>query len=73
MTPDLLTLFGQFGPLGLMVWYLVWREKNVAKEMAERDRARAEADKARAEADMALAGSLSALTVTIHSLGPRSA
>lgn len=25
-SPDLLQLAGQFGPLGLMVGYLIWRE-----------------------------------------------
>lgn len=64
MTPELLTAFGQFGPLGLMIWYLVWREKDVSAK-------RREADVARASADIELAKALAALTVTIQHLDQR--
>ncbi len=64
MTPELVTAFGQFGPLGLMIAYLVWRERAVSGE-------RKEADVARAAADIELAKSLSALTVTIQHLDQR--
>lgn len=59
MTADLVTAFGQFGPLGLMILYLVW-EKKGERELGVK----------RAEADKALAGSLAALTVMIqHAFG----
>lgn len=64
MTPELVTAFGQFGPLGLMILYLVWREKDIAK-------VRRETDTARSTADIELAKSLSALTVTIQHLDQR--
>ncbi|WP_260581212.1 hypothetical protein [Sphingopyxis sp. PET50] len=64
MTPEVITAFGQFGPLGLMIAYLVWREKDVSAK-------RREADVARAAADIELAKSLSALTVTIQHLDQR--
>lgn len=59
MTPELITAFGQFGPLGLMIMYLMWREKAGAEKRGQIERERAEADKA-------LAAALSALTVTIQ-------
>ena len=64
MTPELVAAFGQFGPLGLMIGYLVWRERAGAEKRAEIDRERVESDKA-------LAASLSALTVTIQHLDQR--
>lgn len=64
MNPELVAAFGQFGPLGLMIGYLVWREKAGAEKRGEIERERAEADKA-------LATSLAALTVTIQHLDQR--
>lgn len=64
MTPELWTLFGQFGPLGLFIAYLVWRESKGDKE-------RAGIDKERTESDKALAAALMALTVTIQHLETR--
>lgn len=61
MTPELITAFGQFGPLGLMIGYLIWREKAGAEK-------RGQIERERAEADRALATSLSALVVTIQHL-----
>ncbi len=58
---DLLTLAGQFGPMGLLVAYLVWRElRSEGKRMAY--------DQARLEADRALASSLGALKAVIERL-----
>ncbi|MFN3819958.1 hypothetical protein [Blastomonas sp.] len=71
MTPELIAMFGQFGPLGLMIGYLVWRENKVAAQIAERDLARAKADEARAESDKALSGSLSAVAVTVQNFDQR--
>lgn len=64
MTPEALQLFGQFGPLGLMIGYLVWRESRVTD-------ARQQVEKERTESDKALAAALSALTVTIQHLEQR--
>lgn len=64
MTPDIATAFGQFGPLGLMIGYLVWREKTGA------DR-RNEIEEKRVEADKLLASALTALTVTVASFESR--
>ncbi len=71
MTPELLAVAGQFGPLGLIIAYLVWREKAGAEKRGEIERERVEADKTRAEADKALAGALAALTVMIQHLDQR--
>lgn len=71
MTPELLAAFGQFGPLGLVIGYLIWRERVGAEKRGEIERERAEADKVRAEADKALAAALAALTVMIQHLDQR--
>lgn len=63
MTPELIAAFGQFGPLGLMIGYLVWRESKERAAATQRDLAQAEANKE-------LAGALSALTVTIQNTLP---
>ena len=64
MTPELLAAFGQFGPLGLMIGYLVWRDMRGAEKRGQIERERTESDKA-------LAAALSALTVTIQHLEQR--
>lgn len=64
MSPELLTTFGQFGPLGLMIAYLIWRESVGAEKRGALERERAESDKA-------LAAALAALTVTIQHLEQR--
>ena len=60
-TADILGLAGQFGPMGLFVAYLVWREQRTAKLSFDYNHARLEADKA-------LASSLGALTAVIQRL-----
>ena len=64
MTPELLTVLGQFGPMGLAVAYLIWRESTLEKGRRAVERERTESDKA-------LAGALSALTITIQHLEQR--
>ncbi|WP_303763845.1 hypothetical protein [Sphingobium yanoikuyae] len=59
------TLLGQFGPLGLMIAYLIW-------DKSRKDDERDKIQKERTEADKALAASLAALTVTIQHLAQRS-
>jgi hypothetical protein len=58
---DMLALAGQFGPMGLFVAYLIWREQRTAG-------AAMEYNKARLEADRALASSLGALKAVIERL-----
>jgi hypothetical protein len=58
---DILSLAGQFGPMGLFVAYLVWREQRTAHIALTYNNARLEADKA-------LASSLGALTAVIQRL-----
>ncbi|PTD19889.1 hypothetical protein CV103_11920 [Sphingomonas fennica] len=60
----MITAFGQFGPLGLMIWYLVWRERTGAEKRDQIERERIESDKA-------LASALTALTVTINNMDRR--
>lgn len=64
MTPEVWTLMGQFGPLGLMIGYLVYSD-------TRKDASRSQIDKERTESDKALAAALSALTVTIQHLETR--
>jgi len=64
MTPELVTAFGQFGSMGLMCLYLVWREVRGAEK-------RGQIEKERTESDKALAAALAALTVTIQHLEAR--
>ena len=71
MTPEFLDIFTQFGPLGLMIGYLVWRERVGAEKRGEVERERADAEKARAAADVELARALTALTVTIQHIDRR--
>ena len=58
---DVLGYAGQFGPMGLFVGYLVWREQRGAATALAYNQARLEADKA-------LASSLGALTAVIQRL-----
>lgn len=64
VTPELITAFGQFGSMGLMVLYLVWREKTGAEK-------RGQVELARAASDIELAKALTALTVTIQHIDRR--
>lgn len=71
MSPEAIGIFAQFGPLGLMIGYLVWRE-NVANGKREAlEKERLEVQRERTESDKALAAALAALTVTIQHLEQR--
>lgn len=59
MGPEFVAAFGQFGPLGLMIAYLVWRERAGAEQRNQIDRERIETDKA-------MVSAVTALTVTIQ-------
>lgn len=72
MSPEHFIALGQaFGPMGLMVAYLVWREKAGAEKRGDIERERAESEKARAASDIELARALTALTVTIQHIDQR--
>lgn len=58
---SILSLAGQFGPMGLFVGYLIWREQRTASAAMTYNHARLEADRA-------LASSLGALTAVIQRL-----
>jgi hypothetical protein len=60
MTPELLAIFAQFGPLGLLIAYLVW-DKNEQRKV----------DRERSQSDISLTQALTALTVTISHLAQR--
>lgn len=65
-TPDVLTLAAQFGPMGLMVGYLIWREtmeRRDARQTTEQER---ELARERIAADLELARAMTLLTVTIQ-------
>ncbi|KPF76719.1 hypothetical protein IP68_02145 [Blastomonas sp. AAP25] len=71
MTPEALALFGQFGFPGLLIGYLIWRDKNQTEKAAELERLRSEENKLRTEADKALATALAGLTITIQNFDQR--
>jgi len=52
MAPELLSIFAQFGPLGLLIAYLMWDRITFSRQQIETDRA--------------LTAALTALTVTIR-------
>jgi len=56
---EILALAGQFGPMGLFVAYLIWREQRM-------DARRMTYDQARLECDKALAASLATLSAVIQ-------
>lgn len=54
----ILQLAGQFGPMGLLVAYLIWRDLR-AERLAEK----------RIEVDKELAGTLAVLSASVNSIG----
>lgn len=52
---DLIALAKLFGPIGLFIGYLIWREIRCEKATAERERLNRDAEKERAHEDRALA------------------
>jgi hypothetical protein len=69
VVPDVataLTLAGQFGPMGLMVGYLVWREPGDRKDRREHAERERDLARERINADLELARAMTLLTVTIQ-------
>lgn len=62
----MLQLAGQFGPMGLLVAYLIWREMRDDRRRRELASERCEIDKADIAAREKLAASLSALSTIIQ-------
>lgn len=65
-TADVLTLAAQFGPMGLMVGYLVWRETAERKDARIKAEKEHELARARINSDLELARAMTLLTVTIQ-------
>jgi len=65
-TADLLQLAQAFGPAGVFVFYLIWREGSERKERIAREAARIELDKAEVASRERLASSLTALSMVIQ-------
>lgn len=63
---DTLSLAGQFGPMGLMVGYLIWDKARLDKKWREHEDARIKQDQARVEADKAMAQAMTALSIAIR-------
>lgn len=63
---QLLALAAQFGPMGLLVAYLIWRESCDRKERKEQGGARAERDERDIASREKLASSLTALSMVIQ-------
>lgn len=60
-----LQLAGQFGPMGLLVAYVIWDKSRLDAKWREHEDKRLKADEARTEADKGLALALQALTLAI--------
>lgn len=71
MSPEIITAFTQFGPLGLMIGYLMWRETVANSKREALERERLVVIKERTESDRALTTALTALTVTIGHIEQR--
>lgn len=67
----ILALAGQFGPMGLMVAYVVWDKSRLDAKWREHEEKRLKQDEARTEADKGLALALQGLTIAITAMGGR--
>lgn len=65
---QILGLAGQFGPMGLFVGYLVYREQRGDKWLHQHEEKQLASEMATAEANKSLAASLGALTAVIQRL-----
>lgn len=54
-----------FGPLGLLILYLIWKETRDRKDRLDREHIQIEYDRERLEADKKMASTLAALTAAI--------
>lgn len=65
---QVLGLAGQFGPMGLFVAYLMWREQRNDKWLQRHEENRLKTENATSDANQSLAASLGALTAVIQRL-----
>lgn len=68
---DLLGTLGQFGPLGLMLGYVIWDKNQIVAKGRELEERRLETDEKRIEADKGTALAMQGLTIAITSMGGR--
>lgn len=68
MTPELLNVAGQFGPMGILVLFLYFEKKAEREHRREVEEEKTKAEFARASSDKEIATALAALTVTIQHL-----
>jgi hypothetical protein len=67
MSPAEVAAFAQlYGPMGLLVAYLIWSADRREKRWKEHEEKRLEQDKSRIEADRGLALAMQALTIAIR-------
>lgn len=66
---DALQLGAQFGPLGVLVFFLMWRESRNDKWREKHEQDRLEADKAETSSREKLASALTALTMVVQGRG----
>lgn len=65
---EIITLAGQFGPMGLIVAYLIWRESAERKDGRDEAEKNRELASKRIETDIELARSFLLLTETIKGI-----
>ena len=63
---DVVMLAGQFGPMGLMVGYLVWDRHAERKHLTDNEDKNRELSRERIRADLEMARSLALLTAMIQ-------
>lgn len=61
-----LPIVANFGPLGFVIWYLIWREKEERKDQNARFLARCDIEKAEIASRLDLAKSLTMLSMVIQ-------
>ena len=66
MLGDALSLAGQFGPMGLLVAYIIWDKQRTDTKWRDHEAARLKQDAARVEADKAMAQAMTALSIVIQ-------
>jgi hypothetical protein len=66
VTPELVTIAQLYGPMGLLVAYLIWSADRREKRWKDHEELRLKQDAARTEADKGLALALQALTIAIR-------
>lgn len=66
MISEALSLAGQFGPMGLLVGYLIWDKQRTDAKWREHEGERLKQDKARVDADKAMAQAMTALSIVIQ-------